>query len=474
MNIDSFLTIVQENCNLSTIQQILVAVSGGADSMAMLQLFKEAGYSVTAAHLNHKIRSNAVLDAEFVGDICTKWGIPFIYQQVDVPAYCRMKRISTEEGAREVRYSFLFDCAKKYNAQAIAVGHHADDQVETVLMHLFRGAGLSGLKGMQVTGYLSQYSMSIPLIRPLLGFLRQEIRNYCKENQVPYIEDQSNLDIRYDRNRIRSEIIPNLEKYYPALKKVILNNIIPLQADHQFIESEVEKAWKICDVKSSEVTLSLELEYIQQLQRGLRWNLLRKAVNMLKVNIRDFDLLALKRLDELVVKELSNKVELTNHLVAQVHEGRLWLSTGDFVPPIRIFPQIDNEFFVNTYPYELITSNGWVLQAEKFTQVDHMKIVYEDAKQFEAWLDFDSIRGWLSFRHKIPGEKMQPMGMQGKHSLISDLFINHGISRLARQNYPLVADNDKVIWLPGVSVSEMCKVTPETRVIMHLRLLPPI
>ena len=473
MDVNTISYILQEKCQLGTPQLLVVGVSGGADSMCLLHLLWRQGYPVVAAHLDHGLRVNSARDGEFVKAQCLEWGVKLETRSVDVKEYCLLNHLGVEEGARELRYSFLFKIARKVGATAVAVGHHVDDQVETVLMHFIRGAGLAGLKGMPYTGHLIQFSSSIPLVRPLLTFTREQIQEYCTLNQVPYIQDETNYDSTYFRNRLRHELIPNLETYNPAFREVVLRGTETLQADYEIISHATDLAWRKCLIEQREDYIVFHVYALQQQPLGMRWNIARRAVKGLQPKIRDFDLKAVHRLDGLISGRSRGKVELTNHLEARLFADRLWICREDVKLPILFCPQVSGIMHIPNFPARITLSNGWVLCADLETMAGEEEYPIHQASKYEAWLDRDLISGQILIRTRLPGEKLQLLGLAGKHTRLSDLLINHHIPQEARAEYPVICDAEKVIWLPGISISEACKVAPATTTLLYLRLQPP-
>jgi len=192
------------------------------------------------AHLDHGIREEAKADAKVVQDFADERKLPFRLRQVDVNSYSDSKGLSTEEAARILRYRFLFEAAKSAQAQAVVVGHNADDQVESVVMHLLRGAGISGLKGMLPYTINSEWSDEIPLVRPLLNTWRKEIMTYCSDNDIEPVFDISNEDTTYFRNRLRQKLIPELETYNPQFRKVIWRMSQTLAGDQEVLIVAIE------------------------------------------------------------------------------------------------------------------------------------------------------------------------------------------------------------------------------------------
>ncbi|MCJ7625136.1 MAG: tRNA lysidine(34) synthetase TilS, partial [Anaerolineaceae bacterium] len=210
--------IIREECKLQGDQPILVGVSGGPDSLCLLDVLDRMQYSLIIAHFDHNLRSNSGKEAQIVKKISIARNLPFVHDKKDVLRFAAEENLSIEEAARITRYRFLFEQAKKFSAQAIAVGHTADDQVETVLMHLLRGTGLSGLTGMTYRSHLTKWDPEIPVVRPLIGIWKEEILSYCFERNIKPVIDESNQDVKYLRNRLRHELMPYLERYNPKIK----------------------------------------------------------------------------------------------------------------------------------------------------------------------------------------------------------------------------------------------------------------
>jgi tRNA(Ile)-lysidine synthase len=206
-----FESILREECKLDKDQPILVGVSGGPDSLCLLSRLHEAGWRVIAAHFNHHLRTEAAEEAAAVEELAARMQVAFVGGAADVRQYAAERKLSIEAAARDLRYRFLFEQARRDAAQAVAVGHTADDQVETVLMHFLRGAGLNGLKGMQYRSFLREYDVALPLVRPLLDMWRADTAAYCVEHGLSPHYDASNESTDFLRNRLRNELIPLLE-----------------------------------------------------------------------------------------------------------------------------------------------------------------------------------------------------------------------------------------------------------------------
>jgi tRNA(Ile)-lysidine synthase len=470
MEFSQFPVILQEKCHIDPGQNLLVGVSGGADSMCLLHLVYQLGYPVIAAHLDHKIRAESGQDADFIRGMCETWHIPLILKRIDVREYCKDKSINLEEGARNLRYEFLFDTAKETNSKNILIAHHSDDQVETVLMHFIRGAGLSGLKGMKYRTYLDQYSVEIPLVRPLLDYTRPQIESYCTDYQIPFVVDQTNLDTTYFRNRLRYDLIPELETYNPRFRDVIRRTTESLQADHELINEIVAREWDAIMLETQPQFIRLDLKGLRGCSVGLRWNIMRRAIKILRPDLRDFDHSILNRLDEFVTHHFEHKViDLVGHLEARLDATSLMIVESDFIQPVIHLPQYSGGEMILEFPIQMKLSNNWCLEGEILfsNKIDMSSITHAPVN--EAWLDYESINGSISIRNHVPGDRIQPLGSSGHHTKVSDLFINRSVPKDAREAYPILSDLTRIIWLPGIMLSEICKVTINTKKILHLR-----
>ncbi|MCI0520105.1 MAG: tRNA lysidine(34) synthetase TilS, partial [Chloroflexi bacterium] len=247
----------RERCRLTLDQPILAAVSGGPDSLCVLDGLHRLGFRLAAAHFDHGLRAEAADEARRVEAFAGERGLPFLLGRGDVRACAQAQRLSLEEAARNQRYGFLFAQAQSIGAQAVVTGHNADDQVETVLMHLLRGAGLAGLRGMSFYALPNPWSVSIPLARPLLGVWREEILAYLAQNGLVPNLDASNEDLTFYRNRLRHELIPTLESYNPQARRLIWRTAEILFHEDAALSAVEEAAWQAAAAPAGEHALAL-------------------------------------------------------------------------------------------------------------------------------------------------------------------------------------------------------------------------
>ncbi len=283
---------LQQKCKVAAGEKILAGVSGGVDSIVLLHTLMAAGYPVVAGHLDHGIRDASAQQAEFVQIEAEKLGVEFVFKRVDTAGFSREGKLSLEEAARELRYRFLFNAAFEHGCNAVAVGHHADDQAETILLHLVRGAGLNGLGGMAYRR-ITQWHPDIPLVRPLLGLPREALEVYCQEHGLPTIEDESNQDLRFLRNRIRHELLPLLTEMNPRISGNLGRMGEIVLGDLALLDALTEQVWAEINGEFDGERVQFSKERFLGLQTGLQRRLIRKAFGCLRPGLTDvgFDLI---------------------------------------------------------------------------------------------------------------------------------------------------------------------------------------
>ena len=320
---------------------IIVGVSGGADSLCLADALNRAGYSLVIAHFNHQIRANAARDAQSVGELAERMGIPFVQGSSPVLEFAHQAHLSIEEAARILRYRFLFEQARLHSAQAVATGHTADDQIETVLMHFLRGAGLAGLKGMTPRNENHGWEAVIPLVRPLLSTWRAETHKYCAERNLCPIEDITNNDPAYFRNRIRHELIPTLEGFNPRVREVIYRNANVLNADYEALAKIIDDLWGECVVSITEGYILLDYPKLKTQTKGLLRGILRKAIGILMPGLRDIDLNTMDLATEFITAQgVTGKATLGCGLSFIKEQERIFLLKEGAILPTSQWPQV--------------------------------------------------------------------------------------------------------------------------------------
>lgn len=463
--------ILQQECLLNFNNPVVVGVSGGPDSLFLLDILWRAGYPVVVAHLNHHLRSEANAEAICVAEAARDRKLPFVIDEVDVPVFARNNVLSIEEAARTVRYRFLFKQALQYKAQAVAVAHTADDQVETVLMHLLRGTGLSGLKGMNFRSLPNPWSDTIPLVRPLLSLFRENIIDYCTQVGLNPVFDRSNFDTTYLRNRLRHELIPTLGTYNPNIKNLLLRMTQTLASDEQTLEYLTEVAWHECCLVSGRTWVSLKVDGLLTHPLGIQRRLLRRSIELLRPGLRDIDFETVERaLSFLKKPSRSGKIDLANRLNLILEENRLWVVNWDCKLPTDK-PQILNGPLVLTIPGRVELSDGRHIIAEPVINIpEATALAQANTDPTRAWIDLSDLFSTVLVRSCIKGDRFQPVGMNGHTVKLSDYFINKKIQHRVRRYWPLICIGDEIAWIPGFCVAHPYRLTSSSTRAVYLYL----
>jgi tRNA(Ile)-lysidine synthase len=462
-----------EKCGLLKTQQILCGVSGGADSLALLFGLQALGYQLAIAHVDHGLRPESQAEARFVQQIADSQKLPFFLQCIDVGHVAKLEGQSIEEAARVVRYQFLFEQARVHHCQAVAVAHHADDQVETVLMHLMRGAALPGLTGMSYQRLMPQWDDKIPLVRPLLDTWREEIDAYIAEIGLTPCNDLSNLDTTYHRNRIRHELIPYLESYNPQIKAVIWRMADVLNEEDRFLTCHTEEAYEQCLHGETEDRITLNLKLFKDLSTALKRRVLRQAIAQLRPDLRDigFDAIArgLAFLERPIVR---GEIDLVARLNLAVIDEMLLIKTWDADLPDLGQPLLLNALFDDQLTLEksINLRHGWRIEASLLeNRPDRLLDVVKNLPPDEAWLDYDLVNIPMVVRGRKEGECFRPLGMDGHTQGLQDFFTNLKIPEHIRSLWPLVICGQKVAWVVGLRPSDDFKITASTQKILKLK-----
>ncbi|MBT3315694.1 MAG: tRNA lysidine(34) synthetase TilS [Anaerolineae bacterium] len=465
---------------------IIVGVSGGADSLCLLGTLHEAGYPLIVAHFDHQLRPESDEDAKFVESIAAQYALPFVSQSDDVAAYAKSEKQSIEEAARNLRYRFLFAQARKHKAQAVAVGHTADDQVETVLMHFLRGAGLSGLKGIQPRTILPVFDPKIPLIRPILELWRKDTVAYCAAHDLVPHEDPSNATDDFFRNRLRHNLIPELENYNPRFRETLQRTSQALNGDHALITELTHATWQETLIEENAHYTSFHLTSFGKLSTPLIRNLIRHAVGRLRPGAIDISFSTLEGAAKFIASPQSaQQIDLVSGLILFKEQDTLYLTGDSSNLPLDGFPQLrviaseakqspmiqgeiatsqehaprnDKELPVYL-PCKIEIGLGWVLTAQNISSMPMLK----NADPFQVTLDADMLGENLILRPRRAGDKFQPLGMDGKSMKLKDFFINEKLPRRARDRYPLLCVDDEIIWIPGYRPAHRVRVTESTQ-----------
>lgn len=470
-NIESILS---DKCGLTPDRPVIAAVSGGPDSLCMMNVLRKAGYRLIVAHFNHKLRHDADADANVVEQTAARLNLASVIQSGDVRAFADAEKLSIEEAARIMRYRFLMEQAHQFRAQAVAVGHTADDQVETVLMHFIRGAGLAGLKGMNYRTIIKMFDPEIPVIRPLLDMWREETVVYCAANGFRPRNDPSNASLDFLRNRLRHLLIPTLESYNPRFRETLWRTSRSLSADYELLSELLDKAGKESIIQATGSFIAFDSAALNKQTVGVQRHLIRRAMEQLRPGNADVNYDSLERAATFI---RDAKPGARENLPGDVHllrEGILiYVVAGDVTLPIDRWPQMpeDGNTITVKVPGSVELSGGWKLNCERWNITSlAMQQARSNDDPYQVWLDAKGISDALELRVRHDGDRFAPLGMDGHEIKLSDFFINVKLPQRARGRWPLLCVGEKIVWVPGYRPAHPFRLKDTSRQVLYISL----
>lgn len=417
--------------------RVVVAASGGADSTALLhallRLREELGIELVVAHLDHGIRPDSGDDLAFVRAEAGRLGLPFVGERVDVPALARERRLNLEAAARLARRGFLERVAREAGGAKIALGHTRTDLAETVLLHLLRGAGPRGLRGI-----LPSFP---PYVRPLILASREEARAFCQGEGIPFRDDPTNEDRRLLRNAIRLEVLPLLSRLQPRAEEALA------RAGRLLAEVEEALRWT-ADLALAEASRpeGLDLGLLRGLPRSVQALALRRAAEAAGATLEERHVAAI--LDAVAAGR--GEVHLPGGLSARVGSGVLALGP-------RVLPSLGDRVWELPPEGDLaVPELGWAFRVARVPRPESLV----PPSPLVAHLDPGRLAFPLRVRAPRPGDRVRPLGMDGRRR-VRDLLLEAGVPRWERARWPLLLDGRGVAWVVGVRTSEDHRVMPE-------------
>ncbi len=438
---------------------LLVAVSGGPDSVAMLhalyQLRDTFSTQLLVAHLNHSMRPSGTSDGAFVENMVHGLGLPCVSETIDVPAYQRLHKLSPEDAARRVRYAFLQATAVEQRADRIAVGHTADDQAETLLLRMLRGTGLKGLSGIP--------PMRDRIIRPLIRVHRHEIMAFLERHGIPFREDPSNQLRHYLRNRVRLDLLPQLkQRYNPRVVDSLCAMADLLAADEYALQSRARKEFQSACLPSPSGQVHLRLEALRTLLPALQRRVLREALSELTGGLQGFTHRHITALLRLLATGSGNQRLVLPCGVAVERRYNVLLIHRDHRPSgVHVDEPlpIPGECRIDALGITLVSRVcGREALAGPFPTGDI------------AWLDASKLGEDVRVRTRRPGDRFQPLGAAYSKKLKAFL-IDAKIPRPVRDRLPLIVSPAGIAWVMGVRIADWAKVTPNTEQILTLEVM---
>ena len=466
-------------------ETVIVGVSGGADSICLLmmlaELSGELGIRLEAVHVNHGIRgAEADRDEAFVRSYCEKLKIPFHVFSYDVPMIASEKHLTEEEAGRMVRRESFQKVMEETGGRITAIAHNLNDNAETVLFHLFRGSGLKGLSGMEAkTGF----GPGRTLIRPLLSCSREEIEAWLEEQQIPFCQDSTNESVEYSRNRIRKRIMPEAEIINREAAAHIVQAAVFLGEIGQEEQQQAEAWLDMHGAEHDAEQVSLpakELERLSHVRAGL---VIRTAVSGLTGSLKDLTMRHTDSVLGLLEKQTGRQVTLPGGLTARreyeqivirkrAAKNRKTEENSGAEQAEAAGKEADHreisegpELFLPEPGGAPVTvhAEGWSLTCRVSARQPGQKI---PENRYTKWFDYDKIKNRLSFRKRRPGDWFQAFS-DGRKQTVKAYMVNEKIPAVLRDQIPLLAEGDHVLWITGGRISEAYKVSETTARILE-------
>jgi tRNA(Ile)-lysidine synthase len=428
-------------------KKLLIAVSGGIDSVVLADLMRQNNFDIALAHCNFQLRGkDSDKDEAFVKDLAKKMEIPVFAVKFDTKKYASENKISTQVAARELRYKWFEKIRKEHRFSFILTAHHADDDLETVLINLIRGTGLEGLTGIP--------ERNKNIIRPLLPFPREEIENYADDKGLKWREDLSNNEDKYTRNKIRHHILPVLKELNPGFNDSFRQTLSHLKGSSAIVKESVSKARCRIFKKTGKDSYELEIKKIRRLKNTRHY-----LYEMLK----DFGFTEWDDVYRLLEAQPGKQVFSDTHRL--IKDRDLLLLTG--------LSSADNvrskEFKISSDQKKLYLDGCTLLFRDiPVKEIKKEKIVKSDPEK-EVYLDKKSIKFPLTVRKWKEGDYFYPIGMQGKKKL-SKFFKDEKLSVLDKENIWLLCDQNKIAWVIGKRMDDRFKITENTKEILKIEI----
>ena len=461
-------------------EAVVLGVSGGADSVGLLYILtelKEYRLKLIVAHLNHGIRpKEGKRDEEFVKGIAASLNLPFELKEVNTPRFKKSSNLSLEEAARILRYEFFKEVLGKYQAQRVATAHTLNDQAETVLMRILRGSGGVGLSGIPPVseGYI---------IRPLIETSRSDIEEFLRMKGVNWVEDSSNWARDFLRNRIRLELIPELEKYNPRIKKTLARTAKLLRAEEDFIKKEADKQFgSVFTISGRDELIGTTTRY-KTIPEAIRLVVLRLAVEKLKGNLRKITSDHIFSVDELLHSQTpSGEISLPDEIVV--------------IKGYDLFLVTRKSELMREFSYKIHSTGKWSFPEVEF-EVEITKVKRPSKDKSVGFFDADTVEFPIEVRNFRPGDRFIPLGMkalgsgvamrspikppsrphtpiqregsQGTTKKVKRFFIDEKVPRFLRNRIPIFLSKGKIIWIGGMRIDDRFKLKGKKAVIIQLK-----
>ena len=411
---------------------VLLAVSGGKDSMTMLDLFNYFKYelklNLVVCHFNHSLRDDADRDEEFVKSQCKKYGLKFYSKKEDVLLYSNENKLSTEEGARFLRYKFFDEVKRIENLEYIATAHNKNDLAETVIMRILRGTGINGLIGIQ--------SERGDLIRPILNFSRDEIEKYIEENNIPFVEDKTNFEELYLRNKIRLNLFPILKNEYNPRILDAISRLSNIAFDYSTISREyiASKEGLLWEFNKEKILVYIEKLKLQS--RSFRNIMYREFFEFISKDPDGINYKIIEEIDNLIFSKTGKYIEIKN-VVFKIEYDKLLIYDKN------IFENLEMKFYFENLDFSLYSTKFFdiIIEQSSFEEFKNLKQNKDLLFINKKYLDF------LKIRNKENGDFLE---LEFGKKKLKDIFIDEKVSKDIRKNIPIFEIENNIVWVPNI------------------------
>ena len=466
---------IESNNLLAPGERVIVGVSGGADSLCLLDLLITLGFNPIVAHLDHMLRPESAADAEYVAQVAMEKSVQFVLEEQD-PRPLVKEGHTLEEAGRLVRYRLFVRIANEYGVNAVAVGHTLDDQAETILMHLLRGAGPTGLRGMLPKTALDEWSdiresKGIRIIRPLLATGREQTEKYCDSKGYSPITDLTNSDTTFTRNRIRHELMPLLEKFNPGIRQALSRTSDIMTRLSNLTKANLEQVQNGLVIEQGDVYELFNIDAFRNLHDALQWEFVYKAVMRVSPGSQDVDYDSVLRAVDILCDDQRTRANLVSGIEVFRFLGLGLICRSNVRVPFQRWPQLDLPQAIHvSISGQVILNKYWSLTSihKKLSGTD-LETIFNNEDPNVAFLDAAGLTDDLHVRPFMHGDRFQPLGMDGTMK-VSDYFTNVKIPSLARKYWPLLIAGEEIVWIIGLRPSNRARVQENTKEIVEFRL----
>jgi tRNA(Ile)-lysidine synthase len=449
---------------------VLVAVSGGADSVSLLfalsNLIKAGRLDIelSVGHINHNLRGElSDGDEQFVIELARKLSLPVVTRSVDVSGFAAANKLSVETAARELRLKSLMAIAVSMNCSKVATAHHRDDNAETMVHRLMRGTAYRGLCGIRPVRELG----NIDIIRPMLGVTRDEVIGFCKENDIDFRHDHTNDECAYTRNRIRHRLLPVLESECAGSLSDSLAKLSQTSGKlYSAIDSQMDRLWQEVLMSQDASSITLCLKTFAEQRPLVKAELIRRSLVGVGCGQRDVSMVHYRSIMEIGASCGRKQIGLPEGFCVRVEHGRMAFCVPEILPESSDRPA-EEEALIDIEGRTVFEDR--VIEAKVFdaAECDIETFIRKKDKCVE-WFDLDKISGALRVRYRREGDRFCPLG-QSKEKRVGKFLTDCRIDYGLRQDYLIVEDDEKIIWLAGERACELTKVDEKTRNILQLK-----